>query len=212
MPLSLVSKSNYSNDIFSVYSTFIDMYQLKSQITICGDNVCSIFENPLICPEDCYTPENVTYVLKNPTLPCVNNSECLSNSCNDYRCTYLTVNQVCYNDNQCLSEECTLGKCEQSSLSQKIDNAKNELFGYDEFTSNIIALIVTILISLGVIVAIAIMTKNGMVAGVSGFIVLSGCLVFFTFFGWLSSFILIGVFILIIGLIMLYVFTKSSSG
>jgi hypothetical protein len=212
MPLSLIAKGNYSNDLFAVYKTFIDMYQLKSNVVVCGDNVCSQFETALICPEDCFIGTAVNTTKLNPTVPCVNNSQCLSGQCIDYRCSYLSVNQVCSVDTQCLSTACTNGKCEQSSLSQNLNQAKNEWFGYDDMTANIIALCITLVMTLVIVVVVVMISGSGVISGVSGFIVFASNLVFWTFFGWLNPFILFSIVILIVGLAMLYIFMKSQGG
>lgn len=215
MPAGLISKINYSNDIFSVYSTIIDMLQLKTEIVSCGDSICSPFENPLICPEDCFN-QNGTLPQSpylNPTLPCMNNSQCLSGQCIDYRCSYLSVNQACSVDAQCLSDQCTNGICEQSSLAQNLDQAKNEWFGYDDATSNLVALAITLVLSIAVMVIVALVCKSGIVAAVSGVLVMFGCLAFFTFvLTWINPILVFIICILIVGLVMLYIFMKSQGG
>lgn len=211
-PVGLVNKLNYSNDLFAVYNTFIDQYLLTNTAGICGDSVCSVFENELLCPEDCYNQPIINDTLRAPTLPCQNDSQCLSGKCFNYRCSYLDVNQDCTIDEQCLSQACTYGKCEQSSLSQNLQQAKNEWFGFDDMTALIIALAIIFIVTLAVIVFVAIMSQNGVASIVSGLLTFISGLIFFTAFGWIPAWILFVLFVLVIAVAVLYIFMRSNGG
>jgi hypothetical protein len=211
MPVSLVSKSNYSNDIFAVYNTFIDMYQLKSYITVCGDNVCSPTENPLICPEDCYVPENNTVTaLKITGEFCIDNNECDSGLCDTGKCILKIGNADCSSDSQCLSGSCLHDKCTSAGSSNSFKALINNLFGFsdsDGVTFYLLVAMVIFLISVGV--SVYLVSFIPLIAGIVMDVIL---LVGFTFIGITPAWLLLLVVILLalISFILFIVFSRQS--
>lgn len=214
IPLSTIQKTDYSNDIVAVSVNNIIIRELTQSLSVCGDGICSLYENPLSCAIDCFNTNGTinTDINKNPTLPCQNDSQCLSGKCIDYRCSYLIVNQVCSADAQCLSQKCTSGKCEQSSLWQWIDQSKNETFGYDAFTSLLVSMLIIIIVSAALLISIAIVTKSALAGGIAGGLAAICGFVFFTIVGWISPIFLFCTLVLIVAVVMLYIFMKSQGG
>jgi len=99
----------------------------------------------------------------------------------------------CSENIECLSGACLNDKCKKASLSQNVEASKDEMFGDDSDTNNMIALTFMIVIAGGI--AIGIHSIMGAVVGALVFVVLG---IFFTIIGWLSVFILFGIFIVII--------------
>lgn len=127
--------------------------------------------------------------------PCQKGEDCQSGQCEYGACTLKQAGVQCTSSIQCASGDCKNGLCTKPSLSQNLDLAMSENFGSDVRSKNMVSLFLMIGIpavimiasggsSIGVLVALACFFVEGFA---------------FTYFGWLSPFILIG--IVIVGLI-----------
>lgn len=133
---------------------------------------------------------------------CSDDSECISDYCLRGVCAFKPYKMACSDSYECLSSSCVNGFCTQAGLVTKMDSAKNEWFGSDSGTSNLIALIIILFFS--VLIGIA-----NIFLGFIGLIVLS---MFFTIIGWLNPFLLIGFFVFTIASIMLLVILGKGEG
>lgn len=214
LPISMFNKVNYSNDVFIIGTNQLISYKLSSPSAVCGDNICSITETPLICPSDCFTEEqNIINVSKKaPTLPCQNDNQCLSNNCNNGYCTFLTTGQSCTIDSQCLSQDCYENKCSQASWFQTLNSEKTSLVGDDQKSSDLISIIIILAVAIILGIIVFAITQHG-VASLIGFLV-GGfvTLILLTVFEWISPFYLIALIILSVFAVMVWFFTKSGSG
>jgi hypothetical protein len=133
LPISLMQKTAYSNDIIRVASDATYLYLITSQAAMCGDGVCSPFENPLTCPTDCF---NI-----NATLPvsalfsvndfCMSDMECSTGFCDVNKCSLKTGNMDCNLNAECLSNSCSHEKCTDAGISSNFQNMIKNLFGFN---------------------------------------------------------------------------------
>jgi len=133
--------------------------------------------------------------------PCESSNDCYTGKCEYGACVYKQVGVSCDYDSQCASGECKNGLCTKASLSQNLENAKNEQFGNDAKTNNIISLFFMIGVP-----AIIVIMSGGSALGILlsiGLFIVEGFL--FTIMGWLSPFILIGIVVFAL-IIMVFAF------
>lgn len=152
---------------------------------LCGNGICEPpYENQLSCPVDCYEEYEEDGI---KDTYCKTNADCGEGlKCEYGVCSKLNFGDECSKDSDCISGNCLNGKCTKASLWQNIVASKNQQFGDDTPTNNFLSLIIILAIS-GVI-GYYIVTW----AGIMSLFMLS---IFFTLVGWLSPFILIGMFI-----------------
>lgn len=152
--------------------------------------------------------ENITFDVG---IPCDTGADCTSGKCQYGVCRPKLFKENCDNDGQCLSNGCVGGKCTKPSFSELLDAAKTEQFGDDSKTNNLISIFIMTGITL-IIVVVGAMGGN-MLAGIIGGILLflvSG--IGFALLGWLSAFILFGIFIvLLVGLVFAFMMGGGSS-
>lgn len=139
--------------------------------------------------------------------PCETNSDCDSGLCEYHICVLKTANMECISDSECLSGDCLSGFCTKADIWSKIEASKNQQFGDTSDSNNFVALFLIIGIPLVIIIA-----GLGSIASiiVAGFTFI-GLAVFFTIVGWLSPFILLGIFIICLLVIVLAVMIKGGS-
>lgn len=143
------------------------------------------------------------------SFPCVNDSQCVTDYCFRGICSLKSWKQTCSEDYECKSGECTDGYCTKPSLSENLDNSVNEQFGSDATTKNIIALI--IIIGSGLAFAIIGMKGGHFLAGIgAGTIVMIIVAIGTALIGWLSPFILFGMFFVLL-MIMVFAFMIGGS-
>lgn len=163
--------------------------------TTCGDGVCEGFENPQTCEIDCgiAVTENLTGD------PCETNSNCKLGVCELGYCKLAVGRQYCDQQADCLSGVCRNNLCTKAGLWRTVDDGKTQNFGDDNDTNNFLAITLMLIIS-GMIIA-GTRSFTGVLISSGAFIVLA---IFFTIVGWLSAFILLGIFIvmLIIGFLL----------
>lgn len=153
-----------------------------SSIT-CGNGICEIGENALVCNDDCST--NASGARNATGMTCIHNSDCQTGLCEYNICVKKGTNALCTTNSECMSGVCNFGKCTKPSLWVSIDTSKDELAGDDTSTNNLIS--ITIMIVSMVAISIAVHAFWGIFAFMAEAI-------FFTLVGWLSTFILFGIF------------------
>lgn len=139
--------------------------------------------------------------------PCENNEDCLSGYCEYGACRLKQKGVACTSGSQCASGDCLNGLCTMPTLSQNLDLAKNENFGDDERSSNIISIFLMIGIP-----AMIVMGSGGSGLGVLFAIVMFIILgFFFTYMGWLSPFITLGIVLCCLILVVFIFMLKGNS-
>lgn len=211
IPVSLLVKNQYSNDIFTIYSSFIDEYLLQQNVLICGDNVCSPFENPITCPEDCFKPDNVTsnVTLKVQGEHCVSDNECSSGLCDINKCALKLGGDTCTVNSECLSGSCSHSLCIDSGTSANFKQIINNLFGFSSDDGVIFYLLIAgiiFIISIGA--SIILMHYMPAIAGIALDIMI---LVGFTFIGITPGWLLLMIFIILafISFILFMIFSRQ---
>ena len=133
---------------------------------------------------------------------CESSSDCDSGLCVSNFCVLKGALRDCDSNSQCVSGQCVSGKCTKPSISDSLDNAKDELFGADSSTANLISAFFIIGIPIGmVIIAGGSILVSVLAIGI--FIVLGFV---FTAIEWLSPFILIGIVVfMLIGVVVLLI-------
>jgi len=139
---------------------------------------------------------------------CDTGGDCNTGKCKAGFCVSLLGNEPCSYNRQCLSKVCSNGKCTKADTWTRIDTAKGEELGDSPNTNNFLAL--TIIILVGGLLIGGSLTAGGGIWGVAiGGIAMIGLAIFFTLVGWLSPFILLGMFIV---LLVMVVFAFMISG
>lgn len=138
--------------------------------------------------------EEIPLDLGDLTTPCSENSDCNSGYCEYNTCQLKPSNYACNLDAECLSGNCLENKCTKPSLSDSLNQGKNSQFGSDSATGNIVSLFLIVGLTIVIIVG-----SGGSLAGivVGGFTFVATSILF-TILGWLSPFILLGVFIVLL--------------
>jgi len=131
---------------------------------------------------------------------CSVNSDCESGKCQGGFCVLKSDGEPCISNSQCISGECTNDKCAKTPLWDKIDYLKDESYGDDSNSNNLIAILLMCFIS-GLLVVSVAQHGGGIFAGVIGVLSFVTLAIFFTIVGWLSPFILLGIFF--IGLVII---------
>lgn len=191
-----------------VYTDNDEGFIVSADVTIdtCGDGECQTWETPVSCPEDCAEPtepdedEEGEY---REGSPCQTDEDCADGlKCEYGVCVKLTFGDECNYDSDCLSGICLNGRCTKASLWVLIDRSKDQMYGDDTPTNNFLSLVFMICIGgvIGAYVAIW--------AGVLTFFMLA---IFFALVGWLSAFILIGMFLIGIILMVFAIIIGSKS-
>lgn len=138
--------------------------------------------------------------------PCITNEDCISKKCILGTCYAKTANDACSSDDECLSGLCINGVCKKPSFSQSVFGAKNEIFGDDADTNNMLSLFISIVLPM-LLLWFGHKSKLVVLSAVGIMIAL---MFYFTFIGWLNFFITFGVFIIII--IVFFILTIIGSG
>ena len=199
-----IFQDTYSRTPIYVYTDDDEGFIVYAEVTYigyCGDGICQDWENGLSCPEDCGDLEPLNITMGDideegefrEGSPCQTDDDCADGlKCEYGVCTKLTFGDECVYDSDCLSGICLNGKCTKASLWTLIDASKDQMYGDDAPTNNFLSLVLMIVVSgaLGYYVAVW--------AGLISFFVLG---IFFALVGWLSAFILIGMFL--IGIILM---------
>lgn len=127
--------------------------------------------------------------------PCTSDLNCSSGYCFQGVCQYKLGNMVCNSGGQCQSGQCLNGLCTNPSLSQNVNIFRDQFFGTDSTTSNILSLI----IMFGIAAVFAFGLHNVPVAAAimsaSSFFILG---FLFAMMGWLSAWIIFGLILLLI--------------
>ena len=172
----------------------------------CGNSVCDAGEDEFSCPDDCSI--NSTGIGNMTGTPCSGDDQCMSGKCQDGYCVLKLGNEDCENDAQCLSGFCTYGKCQKPGIWALIDAGKDEQFGDDTNSNNIVALIIILGGAAGIIIA-SVKASHGLAGVIVAMIWAMGSAIFFTIVGWLSVFIMFGMFIVTLLLLVLGAFLKG---
>lgn len=120
---------------------------------------------------------------------CLNGAECITGKCEGGYCVQKTGKETCVNSIECISGACVNEKCSKPSASQLLRASKNEQFGDDSDTNNFISLF----LATALLIAIS-WAGRSLIAVIIGFIVFFAVSLFFTIIGWLSVWIMFGVF------------------
>ena len=138
--------------------------------------------------------------------PCTSNEDCVTGKCEFGECTLKGAKEGCTYDYECMSNDCINSQCKKPSTSQLLDASKDELFGSDQATSNIISL----LIIMGLVIGIIFFGRSipaVYVAGAVGVVLTF----FFTFLGWLSLWIMFGeLFVMLLMFVLIFIAKPGS--
>ena len=174
-----------------------------AEIATCGDGTCQEFENAFNCFIDC-NPGALE--VNNTGDPCTQDSDCAFGVCEARFCVLGTTLKPCDEDADCLSGECKNGVCTRPSWWDQIDASKDAAYGDDSNTNNFIALFILIFVAGAIIIKAG--NFWGTVGGIAFFV--AGA-TFFAIVGWLSAFILLGVYlVLLIGIVFAFMLSGSS--
>lgn len=131
--------------------------------------------------------------------PCANNLNCTTRYCNQGLCQFKLGNMACSNNGECQSGLCSNGYCTSPSLSQNLGIFKDQFFGTDSTTSNLISVIVMIL--LACVIGVTLGRLSPVIGALSGFSVFFIMGMLFAMMGWLSPWIIFGLILLLISFI-----------
>lgn len=197
--LIVVSKdSTLTNVVVDVESAQVIIFGFGGGLdVVCGDGVCNGGETLYNCFEDCYYDVNAS-APNSSLLPdgeaCDNSSMCQSGFCLYGYCSGKSAGMDCTYDYECVSGSCVDGRCRKPSLWQNIDAGKDETFGDDVETNNLISICTMTLVGGSLVASGSIF---GAVAGIGLAFVIGA---FFTWVGWLSAWIfIVFIIVLIIG-------------
>lgn len=154
-----------------------------------------------------YISSNYTYVGEG--FPCSIDNDCLSGFCQFSQCKLKTSMMSCSQSSQCVSGQCINSKCTMQSLGQGIVASKNEWFGNDSITNNLIAIIILIMVTLVCANSIGKYSQNGIFTGIMSIGIFFICGIFLTILGWLSVFFLLALFVMILLIVMTVIFLGS---
>jgi len=161
----------------------------------CGNGICESSENQFTCLMDCNTtniPINsgvAGYLIVGDW--CNTASDCLSGECEYHRCALKVGGKPCVAASECLSGSCVNSHCGQTDIFTNLETSKNQMFGNSINANNAVSLFLI----LGGAFGLGIMTM-GVILPILWVVITT---IAFTIFGWLSPFILVGLFL--IGLI-----------
>ena len=191
-PLMVFTDSNYG---FIIKSGLIG--------STCGDGICESYENAFSCIADC----NITAPIGTGTQPTgtftKNASECISGYIEYNKCALRLPNQDCTADNQCLSGSCDNYLCSDMDIWEKVTASKTQLFGDSAGANNFVSLFFVLGGTIGIVFI------SGLSVLPLAWLVIST--IAFTIFGWLSPFILVGVFLIGLIVVVLGVVIGSKS-
>jgi len=191
------------NAVYTDTATGFIFRNIASSV-ICGNDICENSENSLTCPEDCSI--DAEGLLNNTGDPCFSNDDCKSGLCEYGFCVLKGSGVECNFDYQCLSGECKNNICTKPSYWARISASKTQQFGEDDNTNNFISLFFMILIP-----AFIIYHGNGSKGSISvGMGVFFMLAIFFAVVGWLSLFLMFGLFFIV--LIMAVILLVLSGG
>lgn len=173
----------------------------------CGNNVCDLYENPYNCLEDC--PINATgagTLGVGVFVDSQNASLCLSGYIAGGKCSLRPASFPCDLNSQCLSDSCINDKCTTPTWIESIGAIKDDWGASDIGSSTLLSLIVSLFCMGGVALLLG-KFINGIVPALAGLLVFILVFSFLGIIGWVSPFLLIGMWFLIalaaLGLILL---------
>ena len=170
----------------------------------CGNGVCDAYENAYNCIADCnITAPSLTDNFAVGTFT-KNASKCASGFIEYNKCALRPPNIVCDADSECLSGSCENNLCTDMDIWTKIDASKTQLFGDSSGANNFVSLFFI----LGGAFGLGLMTLNALLPII--WIVLAT--IGFTILGWLSPFILVGLFLIGLVVVVLGVVIGGSKG
>ncbi len=150
-------------------------------------NVSVFFDNTFLGVDATASAVNLSTIGDN----CLKNSECSTGKCEYGICAPKIRGESCAFSGECLSGECQNGKCTKASLWQRISISKTQQFGNDGDTNNFIALFFII----GIPALILWAGHKSRLVVVSAIAIMFALSFFFAMVGWLSFFIVFGLFI-----------------
>lgn len=134
--------------------------------------------------------------------PCTDDADCITGKCMYGECVYKGAREGCTYDYECRSGECVDGLCRKASTSELMTASKNELFGSDSATANIISLFIII----GLMLVVIIYGRSIGAVFIAGGIGVTLSF-FFAFLGWLSVWIVMGqILVMLVILVLTFMF------
>ena len=141
--------------------------------------------------------------------PCSLNSECASGFCSGGKCHLKYESSTCSLSSECLSGQCLNSRCTETTLYENVEILKNDAFGDDTATNNIISIVAILIMMLGIVLVFGSYVHDAKILAYLGLGVSMMGIIFFTFIGWMSPFFLIGIIILALVIFVVSHFTKS---
>lgn len=137
---------------------------------------------------------------------CDDDSDCDCGVCTAGFCDYISTGSYCTEDECCLSGLCTNNRCSRPGYVALISRGKDQFFGADEDTGNFVSLFFMIGIPVMIIAA-----GRNLFAVLGGGAVYFGLGLFFVMIGWLSPFIFVISF-LVVMILMVIAFMVGLQG
>lgn len=177
-------------------------------VSFCGDLLCEGSETVFNCQSDCLT--NFTAGGIPIGFECTDSANCTIGLCRYGKCALAGTNEACNTDNDCVSNNCNdqLLVCAKATLWQNIDSGKDEQFGDDSNSNNLIAILIIIVASVAVGIAIG-KYGGGLLAGAVSALVFFVSSLFFAIVGWLSWYIVLVELILLVAFVVMGVLLGS---
>ena len=188
-------------------NSFIVFNGVSGGVT-CGDLVCDGSENIFTCPVDCLQGATTQGVGLN--YKCTANENCSVGLCKYGYCRLADQNEFCDANGDCISGSCNaaLAVCVPSTLWQKVNAGKNEQFGDDVNSNNLLSIAIIMVLSVAVGMAVG-KYGGGMVAILLSILVFFVGSLFFAIVAWLSWFIVLIELILLIASVVVMVLLGS---
>lgn len=168
------------------------------------DGICLVGGTELEVPA-----QNETIGYYTEGSPCDENSDCASGFCSLGVCHLKYGGNSCTTSSECLTGNCLNGRCTKQSLLERLTTLKEDYFGKDQGSSDIISIIIILILTVGVGVFFAIIVKDAKPVAAICLAVFIILLILFTSIKWLSPFFLIGLIILAL---ILFIFVFMAKG
>lgn len=136
--------------------------------------------------------------------PCRNNADCISQNCEYRRCALKVGGKSCLSSAECLSGACVNSLCSFTDIWQNMEASKNQMFGNSVQANNMVSLFIILGGAFGLGMATMSIILPIIWVGLTT--------IAFTIFGWLSPFILVGLFLMGLIVVVLGVVIGGSKG
>lgn len=124
---------------------------------------------------------------------CEDDSDCLTGKCEYGACVKKSFKDLCTQNSECISGICENAHCTDAGVAGNIEASLEQQYGDDDASKNFVALF--LMVGIMIVIILATKSRMGIIAGIATFYAQG---IYWAVRGWLSPFILLGMFLVVL--------------